>query len=93
MSYGVARWEKLYRTRTGKPWAISELAGDDGEMFLCIETPDEKPDRLIMREWATSNYENVLEMLKLAIKPVTTTNWRGFHETGSEREHQGEAGR
>ena len=74
MSYSVARSENLYRTKHGKPWIISELVGEDGEIFLCIETPDEKPDRLIMREWASSNYENVLKMLTLAIKPEVTTS-------------------
>ena len=74
MSYSVARSQNLYRTKQGKPWIISELVGEDGEIFLCIETPDEKPDRLIMREWASSNYENVLKMLTLAIKPEVTTS-------------------
>ena len=87
MSYSVEQSEKLYRTRQGTPWVVSVLAGENGEKFLCIETPDEKPDRVILREWTDSNFNDVVEMLKLAIKPVFTTNWRGSDEAGSQCEH------
>jgi hypothetical protein len=72
----VERGAKLYRKGTMKPWKVDLLRGPD-ENYICIASPYDEKKILIMREWAESTYENMLEIMKEAVEPDDVKMWWG----------------
>jgi hypothetical protein len=72
----VERGAKLYKKGTIKPWKVDLLRGPD-ENYVCIASPYDEKKILIMREWAESTYENMLEIMKEAVEPDDVKLWWG----------------
>jgi hypothetical protein len=72
----VERGAKLYKKGTIKPWKVDLLRGPD-ENYVCIASPYDEKKILIMREWAESTYENMLEIMKEAVEPDDVKMWWG----------------
>lgn len=72
----VERGAKLYKKGIIKPWKVDLLRGTD-ENYVCIAIPYDEKKILIMREWAESTYENMLEIMKEAVEPDDVKLWWG----------------
>jgi hypothetical protein len=72
----VERGAKLYKKGIIKPWKVDLLRGPD-ENYICIASPYDEKKILIMREWAESTYENMLEIMKEAVEPDDVKMWWG----------------
>lgn len=73
----VERSAKLYRKEMSKPWTVSQLRGAQGEKYVSITTPYDETQTVILREWADSNYKNMLAIMKEAVEPDNVKLWWG----------------
>ena len=74
MAFILEKSTDMYRKGEKQPWSVRLLV-DEGRRFVSLSGPHDTHSVVILEMMLESDYDNVVELLRLAVEPEKTETW------------------